>query len=284
MAAAVRAMLYLWNGWPDDCRMVAQLAPPRERDYLLAICDRQVGKTETAKTAMRTVERHPIFVDLVEYAKKSIGLTAVPALARFWKLIEMIGEWEPFAFIDLFEQVRGGGITGTAMASVQSLQCVEFELLLVHCYEAAVGEALPQVKAEDERESLRKLREHCRRATEAKKHARETAVQEAVSQETASQATAVAAPALIKVKCPKCQHASMLPESSRGATTQCERCMGKFSVPAKNALPGITPPGVPAGLIGVRCPKCTNTVKLSATARGKTVKCATCGAAFLVPR
>lgn len=31
MAAAVRALLYLWDGWPAECDMYSQAAPEKER-------------------------------------------------------------------------------------------------------------------------------------------------------------------------------------------------------------------------------------------------------------
>ena len=39
MSAAVRALLYLWNGWLVECSMYAQAAPDKERIFLSALCD-----------------------------------------------------------------------------------------------------------------------------------------------------------------------------------------------------------------------------------------------------
>ncbi|MEE8384934.1 MAG: hypothetical protein V3S01_03345, partial [Dehalococcoidia bacterium] len=60
MGAAVRALLYLWSGWPDDCKMQAQAAPEKERIYLDSLIAQQGDEAEQAKTLLQQLDSHPI--------------------------------------------------------------------------------------------------------------------------------------------------------------------------------------------------------------------------------
>jgi hypothetical protein len=40
MASAVRALLYLWNGWPAEANQQVMTAPEAERNYIAAIGER----------------------------------------------------------------------------------------------------------------------------------------------------------------------------------------------------------------------------------------------------
>lgn len=142
MGGAVRSLLYLWNGWPNECCMYAQAAPPKEALYLMAIAERQRGNATQAKSAFQQLENHDIYANLVECATDIIGSSADASLKRFGEILKFNGAWEPFAFTDLFEQARADETKIVVGEFVRKMQQSEFNLLFAHCYKAATGEDL----------------------------------------------------------------------------------------------------------------------------------------------
>ena len=55
--AAVRALLYLWNGWPAECAMYAQGAANDDRLYISALNERMAGRAAEAKTVLSELGR-----------------------------------------------------------------------------------------------------------------------------------------------------------------------------------------------------------------------------------
>ena len=142
MGSAVRSLLYLWNGWPNECNMYAQAAPPKESLYLIAVSERQRGNAGQAKSFFRQLEDHAIYVKLFECAIEIIGSSADASLGRFGEILKFHGAWEPFAFTDLFEQARADDTKIVAGEFIRKMQQSEFNLLFAHCYKEATGEDL----------------------------------------------------------------------------------------------------------------------------------------------
>lgn len=160
MAAAVRALLYLWNGWIDESTMYAQGARPKESIFILAISERHRGRADGAKGFFRQLDDHPIYPSLVQTAIELIGSSPDDALNRFREILKLNGTWEPYAFIDIYEQARANETKITVGEFVRQMQRQEFTLLLGHCFQAATGgEVTKQVKAKPRKVAPRRKQE-----------------------------------------------------------------------------------------------------------------------------
>lgn len=279
MGGAVRALLYLWNGWPEECVTHAQAGPEKEYLLLGAISARQRGDVEQAKSLLQQLDEHPAYAELAKYAVKEIGDNPDPVVMRFKQMIEMGGTWEPFLFTDLYQQARAEKVSEATEQVVRQIQCMEFELLFRHCYEAATGHKLPRCSdrsADAEREAsvarVRRLKEKHR----PKRRSPDRTVGEKAKPDEGRGTPAP--PDTISVVCPKCRTTMKLKASSRGKNERCGKCGAVFMVPAIKASAGA------AGRIAVRCPKCRSTLMAPESARGNTEKCSKCGALFLVPK
>ncbi len=140
MAAAVRALLYLWNGWIDESSMYAQGARPKESLFVLALCERQHGRADQAKAFFQQLNDHPIYPELVKTANELIGTSPDESLKRMSEILKFNGAWEPFAFSDLYEQARVDDTKITVGEFVREMQRQEFALLFGHCYKAVTDE------------------------------------------------------------------------------------------------------------------------------------------------
>jgi ssDNA-binding Zn-finger/Zn-ribbon topoisomerase 1 len=193
--------------------------------------------------------------------------------------------WEPFLFVDLYQQARAEKVRETTEHVVRQLQCMEFELLFRHCYEAATGEPLSKPSdrsASSDQESgiarVRRLRDRHR-----PKHRTSDRAASDRSKSKDSKAAAES-PGQIAVVCPKCRKSLTLPDSARGKNQRCGKCSAIFTVPGKKGPGGPKASPAAARTIAVRCPKCGSTLKAPESARGRTERCAKCGARFMIPK
>jgi len=286
MTVAVRALLYLWNGWPVEAAMVAQAAAEPECHYLTGFCERQLGRADRAKAALQQLADYPIYAPLAQYAIKTIGEATEPLLKRFKGLMELGETWEPFLFVDLVEQVRAGKFDRDAEIIVRRLQCREFELLFRHCYEQATGEPIPaRVEPEstaDREARLRRLRHKRERKRPDRLARREPSAQE--EKPSSGQRPGEAEPATVNIGCPQCGQVLAFPQSTRGRNGNCGKCGAVFLIPQRQT-PELRPtPQAPACTVAVGCPKCGQMVRRAESDRGKTHKCSKCGTVFLIPK
>lgn len=142
MGGAIRSLLYLWNGWPNECSMYAQAAPAKESLYLMAIAERQRGNAGQAKSFFQQLEDHEIYARLFECATEIVGSKADASLGRFGEILKFNGVWEPFAFTDMFEQARADDTKIAVGEFVRKMLLSEFNLLFAHCYKSTTGEDL----------------------------------------------------------------------------------------------------------------------------------------------
>jgi len=250
MAAAVRALLYLWHGWPDDCQMYSQTATAAERTYLEAIRQRQAGDAEQAKTAFRQLNEYPTCQKLASHALELIGSHGGPLLQRLKQIVELDEQWEPFMFVDVFEQACTGKLDLTDEELVRRIQAEEFALLFVHCYEQATGSAVgPRGRDEtttDDESNLKRMRELIQKRKKAgarrpgiTQHGRPPGPTPAAGSQESSDEPRKDQPAVkppsgfIRVVCPKCRHVLRLPESAHGGHHLCSQCGIVFAIPAK---------------------------------------------------
>lgn len=286
MAAAVRGLLYLWNGWLDECVTCGERAGEAEQLYLAALVARQQGNPAEAKQFFQQINGHDIFAQLSLDTEGLLADCTESAMRRFQQLLKMDQNWEAFAFIDLYEQCRQRKLSAAAERIVRGIQARELELLLVHTVEGALGERL-KVQArplDDLAERRARERERRRaRAEEERRAKRKQPQSESPASERPAAPTAVAAPPELKIKCPKCKHAVAVPVTQRGQKANCPKCQAAFLVPNEKSTAGaLAPP--PPGSVGVHCPKCQTLAVLAPGARGKAHTCEKCAAQFLVPR
>lgn len=227
-AAGVRALLYLWNGWIGDCRMYGQAAGPKEQLYLTGLCERQLGNSDAAKKAFQQLDGHTLYAAL---GTDAIGLLATkpqPATKRFREILELNGGWEPYAFVDLYQQASNGILDTTGEECVREIQCREFEWLFCHCYEGATGQAVPVrtacAVARRPRKSVLK-----RTHTTGRSASSSGPVGDARPTKT-DKATAPPAPP-VRVVCPRCGHIATFPGSMVGKAVRCQKCMAFFEIP-----------------------------------------------------
>ncbi len=139
MALLLRGLLYLWHSLPEEAPMVAAGAPDPELNYLTGLVQRHMGKPNEAKATFQKIESHPVYETIAPKALEMMGLGVDPAIKRVADIIRMNEAWEPFAFIDLYEQAREEQLPGASVELVRELQQYEFMLLLRHCYLNACG-------------------------------------------------------------------------------------------------------------------------------------------------
>lgn len=298
MAAAVRAMLFLWSGWPGDCVMCSQTAPVPERTYLAALCERHQGHFAEAKGLFKLLEDHPVYQPLAESALATIGLTGEPTLQRLREMLRMDTRWEPYLFCDAVANALAGKARGQAEALLRKIQCLEFELLFKFCYERATGQKISYRNRVDSNDAQKRAAERERRIREEKRRREEKRKREeamakkpepsgpkAKPEVTRSPTTADGTP-LVSISCPKCGHAQQVPAASRGKPARCKSCNAPFLVPAEggSASASKSPPASNPAVVTVICPKCGRRAKVAAANRGKPTQCGACKATFMVPK
>ena len=236
MAAAVRALLYFWNGWPDEATKHAQVAPERERKYLEALRCRQAGEADVEKALWQEIAEHPTYKPLAEYARDTIGLSTTPLLKRLREMITFAEQWEPYIFSDVHEQARSGAFDPTAEQVVCHIQCFEFELLFAHCLEAATGETrIRNMKTAAEQRRTAPPRPPVRRPVAPAKRPKPAPAPAATGEKKQE---AKPMPVLqFEVLCPKCQTLLRFPEANRGLPGKCVKCGVMFLIPERKSAP-----------------------------------------------
>jgi hypothetical protein len=295
MASSVRALLYLWSGWIDDCKMCSEAAPPEERLYLAGLCLRHAQRYDESKAIFKKLGAHPIYASLTESAVALLGSTAEPAVQRLREMLEFDKHWEPFLFCDLVTMAGAGKLKPAGENVIRLLQTREFELLLVYCCEKATGQKVTQrLREVDPGEAQRRAQERERRMKEDRRRRESHARQEQPVGDSGAKhgpGGAGGAPArgeTVTVTCPKCGQAKPMPAALRGKVVRCQSCNGVFEVPASGAGAASAhakPASAGAGAsVVVMCPKCGNRMPCSTSMCGKATACSKCGATFIVPK
>ncbi|NLX13375.1 MAG: hypothetical protein GXY44_06945 [Phycisphaerales bacterium] len=296
MVAAIRSLLYLWSGGVGEAGTCAQSAPEQERNYLVALGERLQGVPDKAKASFQKLNAHPVYERLVPLAMEEMKPVNDSRLQRVRQILEMDERWEPFVFIDLFEQARAGKLSRPAEEVVRRIQVLEFELLFAHCYLKAIGDssldlfhkpAAPEPTVVKRKKPVESHRRHSLPPSSAKP------TDDQPKPEPAAKASA--RPEKITVSCPRCSVKSMIPASNRGAKCKCYKCghlfvvggglmpIGKSGSPQDAAASPAKAARGPTDEVRVSCPKCAQAFSLPASARGKKAKCARCAALFMVP-
>jgi len=276
-ASAVRALLYLWNGWMAEATMIAASAGPKEQLYINGLVERHMGRPDTAKTNFQQMEGHDIYAPLTESVAKLTGSCNDKQIKRFADIVQLNDAWEAFAFIDLVEEARGDQLTNASERIVRQLQKQEFDLLIRYCFDQAVG---PDAE-EEEKTSQRGDESAPRRRRETKRPSSTTNSRSTPSR-SAPETKSRPKPDLnsdVRIGCPKCKHLHTLPPSARGQKHKCDKCKVAFMVPGGKGSASAAPDGVRVG-----CPKCKTTGVYPESKRGEKVACSKCKAVFVVPK
>ncbi len=288
VACAIRSLLYLWTGWPDESATFAAKAPEQERQVLLGMRQRQLRLNDKAKVTVEGLD-HPIFPELRAVALEAMTRSNDPILVRYREFLDLYKKWEPKLFVDLIEAGRSGRLSEDALVVARLIQVREFELLFKHCYRLATARVIRGSQPEEpedettQRKRIRKLREERKRASGPVVSQRPAPSDKAKPVE-ATKSDPFAKddkPRQVKVGCPKCGQVSAYPESSRGKKAKCGTCAAVFTLPDKAGLNGAS--AKPSG-VTVSCPKCSERARAAESDRGKKTQCLKCGAAFIIPK
>lgn len=238
MGAAVRALLYVWNGWPDDALPWAQKAPDRERAYIEALIERQQGRPVESKNHFQATEEHPVYKPLAEYAPKAIGDTKSGHLKRMRDIIAFAEQWEPFVFTDVYELALEGQLDEDADEIIRNIQGYEFEQLFKFYYEGATGREMK--KQEAPTVNLQKKR----KPAPAQVRRPAAAAPSQASKDAAAKMAPLASKPMYRpgldvvVACPHCGMRNKTTEEQRGSVQSCLKCRASFKVPGKAAAAG----------------------------------------------
>ncbi len=303
MAVLVRGLLYLWAGLTEEALNLLEGIECKEKLYLAALCRRQAGDGPGAKEYFQHMEGHEIFEKMVQAVKSTVSPSSEKLVKRILDMVLMIGEWEPYVFIDVVEAGRAGKLEADGVKTVCQLQHAEFKYLFAECYMNATGVDVTQA-VEEEKVDVARVRE-LRKSREA---ARRRSMQESqdaavgggksgggTSEEKVDQALNAAGKGSgggagtggvgggcggLKVACPKCGRVASLGPEARGKKHQCDGCGASFLVPGGSG--GTSGTSGRADRIHVSCPKCGTAQSFGLSARGKMVSCGKCRASFVV--
>jgi hypothetical protein len=133
-AACCLAGLWLYHDFIDEAHTICQDIATTAGSYWHAIVHRREPDYGNAKYWFRQVGRHEVFASLHQAATELFRTHPAGAEAAF--LINQTS-WDPFAFVDLCEQVQGGRLDAEMLC--RHIQAREWELLFDFCYRKALG-------------------------------------------------------------------------------------------------------------------------------------------------
>jgi hypothetical protein len=134
MARACLAALWLYHDFLDESHTLSQDIQGPTGSYWHGLMHRREPDAGNAAYWFRRVGNHPVFAPLNQEANRLAAQASAGDQAAF--LINQ-KDWDPFAFIDLCEAVRGQGSAAEMLCG--RIQQREWELLFAHSYRQAIG-------------------------------------------------------------------------------------------------------------------------------------------------
>ncbi len=275
MAMAIRSLLFVRCGLLSEGSMFAMMAPKAEADFICGLVERNLGHKDRAKSHFQKVQEHPVYQTLHKEAMALLKSSMDKRLTRFHGILELHGDWEPYAFIDVYDEAMSGQMSSASEETVRKIQAIEFNALFLHCYQQLMGIDAKKAEIKHTSEAPR------RRPVPTRKPAPAPApTPAATSKPAASDAAPAKAPSSdVRVGCPKCKTIQTFDASQRGNKVQCTKCNVAFTVPggSKGASSG-------GGMaVRVACPKCRTAASYPQSKRGTKVTCAKCSASYTIP-
>jgi len=130
MAACIRSGLLLRGDFQEESHDLSQAVSDPEGSYWHAIMHRLEPDYSNSKYWFNRVGPHPVFEQL---AAQAPSVTDAEILREFSS-----PSWDPFRFTDACEAAVRGQLE-EGRIDLEQLQELEFDLLLGHCYQLAVG-------------------------------------------------------------------------------------------------------------------------------------------------
>ena len=272
-AAAVRSLLYLWNGCLKEAESSVGGVPRKAQAYILGISLRHRRRFDDAKRCFRQLGGHTIHGRLARAASEVLRDANNPSLTSFAGTLTFTRTWDPLAFADLFQQAVAGQLDRPSGLLVRKIQVEEFNLLFAASYRKATGEdPTRQSEVPDSPARRRREKQASTRDSVAPRRKGESTVPVGDKSPNPPKDNKV------RLACPKCRHVNIVEATQRGKTTKCAKCGVTLSVPGGDGRTTAT-----AG-IKLACPKCRTAGVYDASLRGKKVDCKRCGAAMMIPR
>jgi hypothetical protein len=133
-ARAMLAGLWLWHDWLDDSHTISQGLHSATGSLWHAIMHRREGDFGNSKYWYRQTGPHPVLAAVGQTVSATIN--ALPADKSLLRLFR--DGWDPYAFVDLAEEVARRPNDPRAQA-VAMVQRTEWQLLFDHCTRGASG-------------------------------------------------------------------------------------------------------------------------------------------------
>ena len=279
LAMAIRALLYIRNGYINEGNMFAMMASETEREFICGISERNLGHADRAKSHFQKVIDYPVFNVLNKEVLALLKNSMDKRLARLHGIIELNGNWEPHAFIDLYEEARTSTMSSASLETVRTIQAWEFNALFLYCYEKLTN--IDARKAEIKRtiEAPRRRPAPTRKPAPAPAPQPAADADQSASPSKRTTSTHKASSNEVRVGCPKCKSIQTFDASQRGTKAHCSKCATGFTIPGGKTA---TTPSA-GSAVKVACPKCRTTGSYPQAKRGTKVQCSKCGAGYTIP-
>lgn len=134
MAACCLSGLWLWNDFLDESHTLSQSIETTSGSYWHGMMHRREPDYSNGKYWFRRVGQHDIFPALASAARE---LAAARGASRSARFLAENTEWDPFAFIDLCQQIARGKADDELLC--REIARAEWQLLFQHCYEHATA-------------------------------------------------------------------------------------------------------------------------------------------------
>lgn len=280
LAMAIRALLYIRCGYIPEGSMFAMMAAEAEREFICGIAERNLGHSARAKNHFQKVSEYPVFDLLHKEVLVLLKNSMDKRLTRLHGIIELHGSWEPYAFIDVYEEAREGSMSSASLETVRMIQAWEFNALFLHCYEKLMNIDARKVEIKRTTEAPRRRPTPTRQPAPAPAPKAKAETDKSPKPSQAAAAKNKMPSNEVRVGCPKCKAIQAFDASKRGTKVQCNKCSTAFTVPGgKNAHA----PSAAISSVKVACPKCRTAGSFPQSKRGTKVQCNKCGAAYTIP-
>jgi hypothetical protein len=127
----LRSAALLWHDHLDPCHQLSRPIPTTDGNFLHGIMHRREGAYANAKSCFHRVGRHGAFREIARQATRS--LTSERQNELLARLVPN-GLWDPFALIDICEQVAGAGEADPRRPALAKVQEIEFNVLLAQMF------------------------------------------------------------------------------------------------------------------------------------------------------